>query len=223
MIKFDNVSQKFGSLEVLSGVSFTINDGEFVFLTGPTGVGKTTVIRLIIRDLIPSKGEINVLKWQLNKIKKNHIPLLRRQVGVVFQDLKLLKDKTLFENVALSLEVCGKKQEEIKRRVKEILEFVGLGEKLDKFPQELSGGELQRAAIARAVVLDPKIILADEPTADLDPATSWQIVRLFNKLNKRGKTILFATHNVDIVNSLKKRVITLRGGKIVKDEPEGEY
>lgn len=223
MIKFESVSQKFGSLSVLSNISFSISDGEFVFLTGPTGAGKTTIIRLIIKDLLPSEGLITVSKWQLDKLKSKDIHLLRREVGVVFQDLKLLKDKTLFENVALSLEVCGKKQKEIKNKVKEILKFVGLDKKVNNFPQELSGGELQRAAIARAVVSNPKIILADEPTADLDPATSWRIIQLFNKLNKMGKTVLFATHNVDIVNSLRKRVISLKNGKILRDQIEGRY
>lgn len=223
MISFLNVTKKIGKKTILANVSFTLGDGEFVFLTGPTGSGKTTLIRLIIRDILPSEGEITVLDQNLNKIKSNSLYLLRRKIGIIFQDLKLLPDKTLFENVALSLEICNKKSKEIRSKTKEILKFVGLDEKIDFFPQELSGGELQRAAIARAVVTSPDIILADEPTADLDPATSWQIMQLFMKLNKLGKTILLSTHNADIVNSLKLRVLKVRDGKIVKDEKESKY
>jgi len=223
IIKLDHVSKKFYKKPVVCDVSFSIDAGEFVFLTGQTGAGKTTIIRLLLRQFLPDEGEIFVNNWQLSKMKKKEIPLLRRSIGVVFQDLKLLMDKTLFENVALALEVLGEDQREIKNKVKGILKFVGLEEKIDNFPQELSGGELQRAAIARAVITNPKIIFADEPTADLDPATSWQIMQLFTKINKQKTTILFATHNVDIVNSLSKRVITLKNGKIVKDEKEGRY
>lgn len=223
LITFTNVSKKFNNLPVLSDISFSVGEGEFFFLTGQTGAGKTTLIRLITRELLPTSGEIIIDKWQLSKIKDKEIALLRRSLGVIFQDLKLLQDKTLFENVALSLEVSGHREKEIKKRVKEILKFVDLEGKINNFPQELSGGELQRTAIARAVVILPKIILADEPTADLDPGTSWQIIQLFNKINKMGTTILFATHNADIVNSLKKRVISLKKGKIIKDEKEGRY
>lgn len=223
MISFLNVTKKFGKKTILDNVSFSLADGEFVFLTGPTGSGKTTIIRLIIKDILSSEGKISILKWDLNKIQPKEIHLLRRQIGIIFQDLKLLPDKTLLENVSLSLDVGGVKPNEAKIKTKEILKFVGLGEKMNFFPQELSGGELQRAAIARAVVINPLIILADEPTADLDPATSWQIMQLFIKLNKLGKTILFATHNADIVNSLKYRVIKVKDGKIVKDEKKGKY
>lgn len=223
LIRLENVSRKFAKFPVISNISFSIADGEFIFLTGQTGAGKTTIIRLLIRQLLPDEGEIYINNWQLNKMKQKEIPLLRRSIGVIFQDLKLLMDKTLFENVALSLEVRGENPKEIKKKVKAMLKFVGLEEKLNNFPQELSGGELQRTAIARAVIINPKIILADEPTADLDPATSWQIIQLFNRINKLKTTILFATHNVDIVNSLKKRVITLKKGQIAKDEKEGKY
>lgn len=223
MIQFENVSKKFGKEDVLLNLSFTIADGEFVFLTGPTGAGKTTIIRLITKELLPTEGKIKVLKRELTKVTPKNLHLFRRELGVIFQDLKLLKDKTLFENVALALEVCGVKAEIIKKKVMGILKFVNIEEKINYFPQELSGGELQRAAIARAVVINPKIILADEPTADLDPAMTWQIIQLLEKINKLGKTILFATHNVDIVNSLKKRVISLKKGRIVKDVKEGRY
>lgn len=223
MIHFERVSKKFGKSTVLSEISFVIENGEFIFLTGPTGSGKTTILRLIIKDLLPTEGKIKVDDWELAKLSSAKIHLLRRSVGMIFQDLKLLPDKTLWENVSLALEVCGKRPSEIKKQVKEILKFVNLEVKANLFPQELSGGELQRAAIARAVIINPKIILADEPTADLDPATSWQIIQLFNQVNKLGKTVLFVTHNADIVNSLQKRVMSLEKGKIIKDVKEGQY
>lgn len=223
MIVFNNVTKKFKKKEVLSGISFSISPGEFVFLTGQSGSGKSTIIRLIIKELNPDGGEIKVGNFELKKINSGNLHLLRRKVGVIFQDLKLLNDKTLYENIYLALEACGLKERKTKKQIENILDFVGIKDKKNYFPQELAGGEKQRAAIARAVITNPDIILADEPTADLDPATSWQIIQLFNKLNKLGKTILFATHNADIVNSLRKRVIKVKNGKIIKDELEGKY
>jgi len=183
-----------------------------------TGSGKTTILRLIIRDTLPTEGHISVSDWDLLNLPKNKVSALRKKVGVVFQDLKLLVDRTVYENVVLPLEVVGTKPNDAKKTVDDILEQVGLTEHRDKFPVQLSGGELQRAAIARALILSPEILLADEPTGNLDSATSWEIVKLLSDINKKGTTIVMATHNIDIVKSLGKRVIQLEKGKIVKDD-----
>ncbi len=220
MIKLDKVSKKFGTgVFGLSDISFLIERGEFVFLVGPTGAGKTTIFKLLIRDILPSEGSVVVNDWDIVALPKNKIPQLRKKVGVVFQDLKLLLDRTVFENVVLPLEVAGVKAEETLKIVEDILAQVGLTEHRDKFPVQLSGGELQRAAIARALVLSPEILLADEPTGNLDAATSWEIVKLLSDINKKGTTVVMATHNRDIVKSLGKRVIHIEKGKIIKDEP----
>lgn len=218
MIKLDKVFKKFGTgVFGLSDVSFSIEKGEFVFLVGSTGAGKTTIFRLLIRDTLPSEGSVIVNDWDVVALPKNKIPNLRKKVGVVFQDLKLLLDRTIFENIALPLEVAGVKTEEVLKVVEDILIQVGLTEHRDKFPVQLSGGELQRVAIARALVLSPEILLADEPTGNLDAATSWEIVKLLSDINKKGTTIVMATHNRDIVKSLGKRTIQIEKGKIVKD------
>jgi cell division transport system ATP-binding protein len=218
MIKLDKVFKKFGTgVFGLSDVSFSIEKGEFVFLVGSTGAGKTTIFRLLIRDTLPSEGSVMVNDWDVVALPKNKIPNLRKKVGVVFQDLKLLLDRTIFENIALPLEVAGVKTEEVLKVVEDILIQVGLTEHRDKFPVQLSGGELQRVAIARALVLSPEILLADEPTGNLDAATSWEIVKLLSDINKKGTTIVMATHNRDIVKSLGKRTIRIEKGKIVKD------
>ena len=218
MIKLDKVSKKFGTgVFGLSDVSFSIEKGEFVFLVGSTGAGKTTIFRLLIRDTLPTEGNVTVSDWDIVTLPKNKIPHLRKKVGIVFQDLKLLLDRTIFENVVLPLEVAGVKTEEALKTVDAILAQVGLTEHRDKFPIQLSGGELQRAAIARALVLSPEILLADEPTGNLDAATSWEIVKLLSDINKKGTTVVMATHNRDIVKSLGKRTIHLEKGKIVED------
>ena len=219
MIKFDNVHKKFDSkTTALEDIDVEIADHEFLFLTGPTGAGKTTFFRLLIRDLLPSKGRVIVGDWDITKLPSSKIPQLRKKVGVVFQDLKLLLDRTIFENIALPLEISGKKSDEIKKRVEELLAMVGLEALGGRFPRELSGGELQRAAIARAISGEPEILLADEPTGNLDIGTSWGIMKLLSEINKRGTTVIMATHNVDITSSLKKRTITLAKGRIAKDE-----
>jgi cell division transport system ATP-binding protein len=219
MIKLDKVSKKFGTgVFGLSDVSFSIENGEFVFLVGPTGAGKTTIFRILIRDVLPSEGSVIVNDWDVVTLPKNKIPHLRKKVGIVFQDLKLLLDRTIFENVVLPLEVAGIKTEEALKIVENILMQVGLTEHRDKFPVQLSGGELQRAAIARALVLSPEILLADEPTGNLDAATSWEIVKLLSDINKKGTTVVMATHNRDIVKSLGKRIIQMEKGKIINDE-----
>lgn len=219
MIKLENVTKKFGATTfALSDISFSVDNGEFVFLVGSTGSGKTTILRLLIRDLLPTEGVVIVNDWDVVKLPKNKLTKLRKQVGVVFQDLKLLMDRTVFENVVLPLEVSGLKQEEALKIVEDVLEQVGLTNHKDKFPAQLSGGELQRVAIARALVLSPDILLADEPTGNLDQATSWEIVKILSDINKKGTTIIMATHNLDIIKSLKKRVLHVEKGKMIKDE-----
>ena len=219
MIKLDKVSKKFGTGTFgLLDVSLVVEKGEFVFLVGSTGAGKTTIFRILIRDVLPSEGTVVVNDWDVVHLPKNKISSLRKKVGFVFQDLKLLLDRTIFENVALPLEVTGVKIEETAKTVEDVLAQVGLLEHKDKFPVQLSGGELQRAAIARALVLSPDILLADEPTGNLDAATSWEIVKLLSDINKKGTTVVMATHNADIVKSLGKRVIHLEKGKIVDDQ-----
>ncbi|MBI2036526.1 ATP-binding cassette domain-containing protein [Candidatus Microgenomates bacterium] len=218
MIKFDKVVKKFGSTPALDNVDLEINDKEFVFLTGPTGAGKTTFFRLLIRDLLPTKGKIFVGDLDVAKLPSHKIPHLRKKIGVVFQDLKLLLDRTIFENIALPLEIIGKTPSEIKRRVDELLFLVGLSGLGVRFPRELSGGELQRVTIARAIAADPQILLADEPTGNLDIGTSWGIMKLLSEINERGTTVVMATHNMEIVAALKKRKIVLDKGKITKDE-----
>lgn len=223
MLKFKNVTKKFGEVMALANVSFEVKKGEFLFLTGPSGAGKTTVIKLILGELLPTEGKIIFNGQDLAKMRRKKIPWLRRQIGVIFQDFKLIPDRTVFENVALPLEIVGKKKQEIKKQVEEVLKRVSLSERTDFFPAQLAGGELQRVSLARALVCQPLILLADEPTGNLDPACSWQLVKLLKKINQEGTTVLMATHNVDIVNSLGTRVIALEKGKMVKDEEKGKY
>ncbi len=218
MIKLENVTKKFGTgSTALSEVDLIVDKGEFVFLVGPTGSGKTTIFRLLIRDSLPSEGKIVVNDWDVVNLPKDKISLLRKKIGVIFQDLKLLSDRTIYENILLPLEIVNEKPEEAKEKVIDILTQVGLISHKDKFPVQLSGGELQRAAIARALILSPEILLADEPTGNLDPATSWEIVKILSDINEKGTTIIMATHNADIVKSLSKRVVELEKGKVVKD------
>ncbi len=219
MINLDNVSKKFGTGQfALSDISFEVDKGEFVFLAGSTGSGKTTIFRLLIREMLPSKGTVVVNSWDLTKLPQSKVPELRKKIGVIFQDLKLLADRTVFENIALPLELVGISQKEAKRRTEEVLEKVGITEHKDKFPIQLSGGERQRAAIARALILDPEILLADEPTGDLDEDTSWEIVKLLTAINDTGTTIIMATHNKDIIKKLNKRVIELEKGELLDDK-----
>lgn len=223
MIKFDNVSKKFplGNL-ALDSVSFEINDNEFVFLVGPSGAGKTTILKLILKEFSSTSGSIIVGDFDITSKKFKKIEILRRSIGVVFQDFKILPDKNVFENVALSLQVAGATGSLVKKKVKEALELVGLADKIKVFPVQLSAGELQRVAIARAVCGDRDIILADEPTGNIDPKTTWEILKIFKKLEGK-KTVIIATHNTDIVNSLKKRVLVLKDGRLVKDLRKGGY
>jgi len=223
MIKLTNVSKKFGDITALKNVTFEIESGEFVFVTGLSGAGKTTLLKLLLADIFPTEGKVIVFDEDTQKIKKSKIPAFRQEIGVVFQDFKLLNDRTVFENISLPLQVAGKKNEEIEKHVKEVLDLVGLSERANMFPAQLAGGELQRVCLARAVVGNPKLLIADEPTGNLDPTTSWQIIKLIKKINKLGTTVLMATHNMDIVNSLKERVIQMDNGQILKDEKEGKY
>lgn len=223
MIKFDGVSKKFplGNL-ALDDVSFEVEENDFVFLVGPSGAGKTTILKLIMRQYVPTTGTVLVDDFNLSARDFNQIERLRRRIGVVFQDFKVLPDKNVYENVALSLKVLGLDQGQINKEIREALELVGLMGKERQFPSQLSAGELQRVAIARAIVGDREFILADEPTGNLDPKTSWEIMKIFKKL-EGDKTVLFATHNTDIVNSLQKRVIVLKEGKLIKDVKKGRY
>ncbi len=224
MIKLDKVSKTFGlGTSGLLDISLVVEKGEFVFLVGPTGSGKTTLFRLLIRDMLPTKGSITVGEFDIIKLPHKKIPTLRKKIGVVFQDLKLLTDRTIFENIVLPLEVTGVKPEDAKKQVEEVMLQVDIAVHRDKFPIQLSGGELQRAAIARALVFSPDILLADEPTGNLDPATGREILKLLLDVNKKGTTVIMATHNIDIVNSLEKRVIALEKGKLVRDQKKGKY
>ncbi|OGK31158.1 hypothetical protein A3F29_01030 [Candidatus Roizmanbacteria bacterium RIFCSPHIGHO2_12_FULL_33_9] len=223
MIKFENVSKQFPlGNKALDSVSFTVNKGEFIYLVGPSGAGKTTIIKIILKQTVPSSGEVSIGDIRLDWKDKSQTENMRRNIGVVFQDFKILHDKNIFENVALGLNILGENKKNIITEVNQALKLVGILEKKEMFPTQLSAGELQRAAIARAVVGNRDIILADEPTGNLDPTTSWEIMKIFKKLEK-VKTIIFATHNTDIVNSYRKRVLTLKDGKIIKDEKKGGY
>lgn len=224
MIKLNDVSKTFSiGAYGLSEVTLGVDKGEFVFLVGHTGSGKTTLFRLLIRDLLPSKGSILIEDYDIVKLPHYKIPHLRKKIGVVFQDLKLLFDRTIFENVVLPLELLGDNSVNAKKRVEELLAQVGILDHKDKFPIQLSGGELQRVAIARALALSPEILLADEPTGNLDPDMSREIVKLLLDINEKGTTVVMATHNVDIVNKLNKRVVALDRGKIIRDQKKGKY
>ena len=223
MITFKNVTKRFGLITALTEVSLGVEKGDFAFITGPSGSGKTTIIRLILRDLTPTSGEIIFADRNLAKLDKSQLPFYRRQIGCVFQDLKLLGDRTIGENIALTLAISGVSQERQRIRAKEALSYVGLDTRIDSFPSQLAGGELQRAVIARSIIHDPKLILADEPTGNLDPGTAWEIVQLLAKINKDGTTVLMATHNREIVDKMKKHVIELKKGKIVRDRESGKY
>jgi cell division transport system ATP-binding protein len=210
-------------VRAVDNISIDIEKGEFVFLVGPSGSGKSTFLKLLTKEEMPTEGDIFVAGKNLKTLPRWRVPYLRRNVGCVFQDFKLLPNKTVFENVAFGLEVIGRPKSVVHRQVPQILELVGLGEKLDRFPEELSGGEQQRVSIARAFVNRPLILLADEPTGNLDPATSVGIMRLLDRINRTGTTVLMATHDHAIVDSMRRRVIELEGGKIVRDQSRGIY
>jgi cell division transport system ATP-binding protein len=224
LIKFINVSKRYNKdIIALSNISFEIESGEFVFIVGPSGAGKSTLIKLLLKEEEPTSGSIMINKKDITKLKKREIPYLRRSMGVVFQDFRLLPNKTVFENVAFAMEIVGAHPKEIRRKVPMVLALVGLSDKADKYPRQLSGGEQQRVSLARAIVNEPSILIADEPTGNLDPDTSWEIVKLISEINKRGTTVVMATHAKDIVDAMKKRVIALEKGNIVRDEVRGAY
>ncbi len=223
MIVFDDVTKRFAlGNTAVQNVSFTIDDNEFIFLVGPSGAGKTTVLKLILREYLPTSGSILVNDFDLCSKNFKNLLDLRRSIGIVFQDFKILSDKNVFENVALSLKVIGVNKLEVKKQVKEALELVSLSKKERVFPAQLSAGELQRVAIARAIIGDRTILLADEPTGNLDPKTSWEIMKIFKKLEGK-RTIIIATHNTDIVNSMQKRVLAMKDGALIKDARKGGY
>ena len=224
MIEMMNVTKKYNKgITAINNLSIQINDGEFVYVVGPSGAGKSTFIKMMYREEKATKGRIRIGKYDLMKIKDRQIPFLRRYVGVVFQDFKLLQNKTVYENVAYAMEVIEKSPREIKRRVQEVLELVNLKHCVDNFPNELSGGEQQRVAIAGAIVNTPGILIADEPTGNLDPDTSMEIMDILERINEQGTTIVMATHNSQIVNEKKHRVIAIENGQIVRDQEQGEY
>ena len=224
MIEMMNVTKKYNKgITAINNLSIQIKDGEFVYVVGPSGAGKSTFIKMMYREEKATKGRIRVGKYDLMKIKDRQIPYLRRYVGVVFQDFKLLQHKTVYENVAYAMEVIEKTPREIKRRVEDVLELVNLKHRMSNFPNELSGGEQQRVAIARAIVNTPGILIADEPTGNLDPETSMEIMDILERINEQGTTIVMATHNSQIVNEKKHRVIAIENGQIVRDQEQGEY
>ena len=225
MIRFENVTKIYPKQDrpALDRVDLDITKGEFVFLVGLSGSGKSTFLRLVLREELPTSGEIIVAGKELNSLSKRKIPELRRQVGTVFQDFRLLPNKTVTENVAFTLHILGASQEQINRDVPEVLEMVGLEEKADRRPNELSGGEQQRVAIARAYVSRPMILIADEPTGNLDPDTSVGIMKLLDRINREGTTVVMATHASDIVDQMRKRVIELKDGHVIRDQVRGVY
>lgn len=214
MIKFEGVNKSYGKIQALKDVSFEIKDGEFVFLTGPSGAGKSTILKVILRETLPDSGSVFLDDLDILSLKSHEIPFLRQQIGVVFQDFKLLEERTVSENVEVALAVAGINGDEWQDRVDHVLKLVGLIDRKKMFPLQLSGGELQRVSLARALVVNPKVILADEPTGNLDWKTAEMIMDLFEKINKEGKTIIMATHHQGIIKHGKHRVIDVVGGKI---------
>lgn len=214
MITFDNVTKSFGSIKALEGISLEVKDGEFVFLTGPSGAGKSTILKMILREVLPDSGKVLFENKNITEIQNKEIPNLRQQMGIVFQDFKVLSERTVSENVEVALAVSDVPQEEWEKRVKHVLKLVGLSNRSKLFPSQLSGGELQRVSLARALVINPKLILADEPTGNLDWKTAEGIMDLLEKINKEGKTIIMATHHEGIIKHGKHRIIHLEDGKI---------
>lgn len=225
MIHLKNVTKIYeqNGVVALDDVTIDVERGEFVFVVGTSGSGKSTLMKLLMREETATAGEIFVDGQDVVRLSRKEVPYLRRALGVIFQDYRLLEDKTVYENVAFAMQVIEAPQRIMQRSVNAVLEIVGLRDKAKSFPAQLSGGEQQRVAIARAIVNDPKIVIADEPTGNLDPATSWDIIDIFQRINAAGTTIFMATHDRDIVNRLKKRVIEIEGGRIVRDQIRGRY
>lgn len=224
MIEMKNVIKKYpNGVLAVNGIDVLIKQGEFVYVVGPSGAGKSTFIKMMYREEKPTSGSILLNGVDLGKLKENRVPHMRRNIGVVFQDFKLLPKLTVFENVAFTLEVIEETPKNIKKKVMDVLELVKLKHKARFLPDELSGGEQQRVSIARSIVNNPSVMIADEPTGNLDPETSWEIMNIFEEINNRGTTIVMATHNREIVNKIKKRVIAIESGKIVRDQVRGDY
>jgi cell division transport system ATP-binding protein len=225
MITLRNVSKVYPpNVVALDNVNLTIETGEFVSIVGMSGTGKSTLVRLLIAEERPSQGDITVDDWVVNQISSRHVPYYRRQIGVVFQDFKLLERKTVFENVAFAMEVSGNQSTKtIRSRVLDTLDVVGLRDRRDNFPPQLSGGEQQRVAIARALIHNPKLLIADEPTGNLDMINAGEVIELLEKINANGTTVIMVTHNADIVNELKRHVVTIDAGRVVRDEQQGRY
>lgn len=224
MISFEQVTKHYDpAAPVLKGITLRIKAGEFVSLVGVSGTGKTTLVKMLIAEEKPTRGSIKVGGWDITGLRGNEVPGLRRQIGVVFQDFKLLRHKTVFENVAFALEVCNSPSEKIKSIVPQVLKIVGLDGKADRYPRQLSGGEQQRTVIARALVHQPKILVADEPTGNLDTHNTREIVELLERINRYGTTVLLVTHNREVVNMLRRRVVTMQDGLISNDQEVGKY
>lgn len=224
MILFDNVSKIYSADSVaLKNVTFEIKPNEFVSIVGPSGAGKSTLLKLLIAEEKPTEGRVFFDGVAVLRLSAHELPYLRRRIGVVFQDYKLLGTKTAAENVAFAMEAAGRSEEEIRENVRDVFELVGLGEKKNQFPHELSGGEKQRTAIARAIVNQPDVLVADEPTGNLDPVNTWEIVRLLEKINELGRTVILATHDKQIVDHLGRRVVSLERGELIRDEEKGKY
>ena len=224
MIEFKNISKLYNNnVKALSDVSINIESGEFVFLVGPSGAGKSTFIKMILKEVEPTSGKVVVNNTELSKLARNDVPYFRRKIGMVFQDFRLIPNLNVYENVAFAMKVVEATPKEIRRRVPMVLSLVGLSHKYKMFPNELSGGEQQRVSLARAIVNNPSLLIADEPTGNLDPETAKEIMDLLDDINKAGTTILMATHAKDIVDTMKKRVIAIEGGEIARDEKRGMY
>ena len=223
MIRFADVTKEYNGLLALSNINLEIKESEFLFLVGPSGAGKTTLLKLLIREELPTAGEIYYDTREVSKISRQQLPWLRREIGVVFQDFKLLPQKTAAENIRFVLDVVGKSWAEQKDLAPAILKLVDLENQKDHFPRQLSGGEKQRLAIARALAAEPRVLIADEPTGMIDPAAAWNVLGLLRKINELGSTVIMATHNAGLVDTLKQRVVELDRGKIVRDQKEGEY
>lgn len=225
MIELQNVKLKYPGSKTyaLNDINFKIEDGEFVFIVGSSGSGKTSLIKLLLKEMDPTSGSVVVADTNLNKLRRKRIPKFRRRIGVVFQNFRLLKDRTVYENVAFAQRVIETPTRYIRRQVPAMLTLVGLADKYKSYPKQLSGGEQQRVALARALVNKPELLLADEPTGNLDPKNSWEIMKLLEDVNKKGTTVVVVTHNKEIVNMMQKRVITLKKGQIISDEKKGGY
>jgi cell division transport system ATP-binding protein len=224
LIQFANVTKEYDNgLRALNDVNLAVQSGEFVFIVGPSGAGKSTLIKLLLKEIEPTSGKLFVDDVDLSQMKRRDIPFYRRNIGVVFQDFRLLSDKTVYENVAYAMEIIEASGKAIRRQVPAVLSMVGLASKANSYPSQLSGGEQQRTALARALVNNPSILLADEPTGNLDSATAADIMKIINMINHRGTTVLMATHAKEIVNTMKKRVVTFQKGVVVSDMEKGEY